>query len=1737
MQVRLLGHVEVIPDDGHTLPLVLGGPTQRRLLALLALRRNEAVPVSRLTEAVWPSGELPARADHNVRTYVHRLRTALEGCSDRLETSGAGYRLRLEAGELDAAEFDGLVAAARRLADMGETTAALDVIADAEGLWRGEPLAEFEEELWAVPHAVRLRHLHSELRTLKAAVLIDCGRAGSAIGLLEGLIREGPFQERPRALLMRALHRAGRQVEALRVFRDFRRMLIEETGIEPSAELAELDRQVLMNELSDSAYAIPRIVGYTIHERIGEGELTAVYRATQAVLDRPVAIRIIKAESANRAGFIRRFEAGAQVIARIEHPGIVPLYDYWREPDQAFLVMRWMAGGSLPVRLGDLSWSVEAVVALVDHIAAALDVAHRMGVVHGYVRPENVFFDADGRPHLGGFGLALLDESVPHPSVPAENLKSSASPGMRSGEAPGPETDVSGLASVAFALLTGRTPTVGSEPPPAPLPPVTEARPELPAAVDEVLRIASASAPNDRYPSATAMAAAFRAACLAAPRPTAVVPTRSNPYKGLRPFDEADATDFHGRWQLIDELLTLLASRDTRMLVVVGPSGSGKSSIVRAGLVPALRSGRIPGSERWFMTMMTPGSRPYEALEAALLKVAVNPPASLMDQLRDGERGVARAVKRILPTDQSAVIVIDQFEELFSGAVRESEADQFLRALVALVADPEAGTRLVLTLRADFYDRPLRHPVFAPELKRSTVAVTPLAPDELERAIVDPAAAVGVGFEPGLVAEIVAEVTREPGGLPLLQYALTRAFDATDGDLITFDVFRGVGGLAGALTQVAEQTWRAADHQERHAIRRLFGRLITLGEGTEDTRRRVPIAELEDTLPTRRMIEQFTRARLLTLDRHPTTREPTVEMAHEAIIREWPRLRAWLDEDRDELRAHRHLTATAEAWLERKRDPGELYRGSRLEVAEGLLESPKVTLNTSEAEFLRASLQHREQERVEERSRLVRLRRSVAITTVVALIAVAAGFGAIVQGRQAQAASREAETGRIVATVQSLADAKPRVALLLALAAYQREHSPRTLGALMTALGATGPELQYLGSGSDYLDVEWPAEGLVVGVREAGLDLFDLSNGQVIDSVEMNIGTGIDKPGSVTRALDRTQSRAASGGGVLAVATTGREVVVFAVDGRFEEVFRSAMPADATAVDVSPDGGYIVATSADGTVAAWSRRGESLFTPLRFDLAPNLTEQFTAASDLPILFPDWFDVDPLWIRPIAHEDHVHLAAGSEMSTIRYDGRPVDAPLTTAFGPPIGMVPQQLLDVFHSSSSTLLVGTSSVGYASDADLVSLSMVQDTFGSAGAWMSAVFMEPDGQLTAVLEDGTVVELDVRTGEVSPVYQLRVDPVRSGTVSPTFDRMAVATAEGIVIAALDGRGALHTTLPRDDLQRTVAISKNGDFIVLGPNGFTASLSVYALTEAGYQSVQLVDEAANIWLRPPHYLWMAEMDGLRLADYEVSQYRLDGAMPELIGTGRRSVGVIYDTDPQERFAVAGEAFDPHLAVLESETMVDLTKLALPPGIEIAVHLGGVRFDPEGFRLLVSSRFGQAEMWDTGTWERIGDPDLTEYDIASGFWSDDGSMVATASSDGQVTIRDGETFRPIRRMIGAARPVGPYRSGPMIFSENGAFLLTNHDNVIRLWDVKTGEQIGTDITTLEGTVSGIGGGSVLHGITAEENHALIWNLDLETWPELACQVAGSNLTRSEWEQWGPVDEDYRAICARYPVDG
>ena len=234
--------------------------------------------------------------------------------------------------------------------------------------------------------------------------------------------------------------------------------------------------------------------------------------------------------------------------------------------------------------------------------------------------------------------------------------------------------------------------------------------------------------------------------------------------------------------------------------------------------------------------------------------------------------------------------------------------------------------RAVITLRADFYDRPLAVGGLGELVRDHTVAVTPLDGDELELAITGPADRVGVSVEPALVAALVADTTINPASLPLLQYTLTELYDRRDGTRLTVDAYRELGGLAGSVAGRADAL--CEDVGDVDAVRGLFERLVSPGAGTEDTRRRARMSELHGVPAS--VIEAFGDARLLAFDHDPVTREPTVEVAHEALIRTWPRLKGWLDEDRESLTVMRHLTEAADAWEARGREPGDLYRGSTL---------------------------------------------------------------------------------------------------------------------------------------------------------------------------------------------------------------------------------------------------------------------------------------------------------------------------------------------------------------------------------------------------------------------------------------------------------------------------------------------------------------------------------------------------------------------------------------------------------------------------------------------------------------------------------------------------------------------------------------------------------------------------------------------------------------------------------------
>jgi serine/threonine protein kinase len=640
--------------------------------------------------------------------------------------------------------------------------------------------------------------------------------------------------------------------------------------MEPAKRTTEIYEKILAGDLSFDVPLAQGVRGYELGGELGQGAYGSIHRAIQPSVGREVAVKVIRRKYANDAEFIRRFEAEAQTVARLEHPFIVPLYDYWRDPDGAYLVMRYMRGGSLLSSLAAGPWNLESTAKMLDQVAGALSVAHRQGVVHRDIKPANILLDESGNAFLSDFGIAksLTVDMELTATGAILGTPDYISPEQIKNDPVGPQTDIYSLGAVLYETLTGEKPFADStlanlvfKHLNEPIPLVSASRPDLPTQIDTVIQRATAKHPADRYADALEMSEAFHLALtgkgIAGPMYAPVlVPAGSeivNPYKGLRPFQEADAEDFFGREALVEQLVRRMTPskdnrvQESRFLAVVGPSGSGKSSAVKAGLIPALREGAVPGSAKWFVAEMVPGTHPLEELELALWPVSVDPPPSLVEPMERDIRGVLRTIRRVLPDEDDVhlLLVIDQFEELFTTVTDDERRTFFINSLLAAVKAPRSPIRVVATLRADFYDRPLQIPHLANWIKNNTELALPLTPEELSWAIREPARRVGIGLEEGLTEAIVVDVADQPGALPMLQYTLTELFEARQNNMMTRTAYQEMGGVMGALGSRAEEIYGDLKEPEQETTRQLFLRLITLGEGAEDTRRRVLRSELQ----------------------------------------------------------------------------------------------------------------------------------------------------------------------------------------------------------------------------------------------------------------------------------------------------------------------------------------------------------------------------------------------------------------------------------------------------------------------------------------------------------------------------------------------------------------------------------------------------------------------------------------------------------------------------------------------------------------------------------------------------------------------------------------------------------------------------------------------------------------------------------------------------------------------------
>jgi WD40 repeat protein/DNA-binding SARP family transcriptional activator len=678
-----------------------------------------------------------------------------------------------------------------------------------------------------------------------------------------------------------------------------------------------------------------------------------------------------------------------------------------------------------------------------------------------------------------------------------------------------------------------------------------------------------------------------------------------NPYKGLRAFNETDAGDFFGREDLVAQLLAHLRgpAPQSSFLAVVGPSGSGKSSVVRAGVLPLLRRNGMPGFPHVRIATLTPGAAPLDELAATVQRALPAPVKEAAALVRTDPAVAAPQIAQLLPAHTALVLVIDQFEELFTLTHDAQLRAQVLDLLCALVADPAAHVRVIVTLRADFYDRPLLHPGLGALLRRATLLVLPLSPAELVRAIVQPARQAGVTLHDDLVAAIVQDVGARPGVLPLLQYALTELFERRDGDALTLAMYRAAGGVAGALNMRAEAVYARLDAAGRVVARQLFLRLIALDEGADDLRRRVPLAEFgmadadDPQQPElRRLLRNYGRYRLLTFDRDPRHGAPTVELAHEALIRDWARLRDWCAESRASLRLQRRLAAAATEWLAAGRERSFLAAGARLAQYEALAESAAIWLNADEQAYLEASLHERERLAREERERQERELQAER-ANVVRLRGLTQGLlmFATLARQQQQAAEEHAQMaqGQALASAAQAAIAEGNLdqARALALAAVQVPRpAPEAEALLAQAAYAPGTQWLFSGHTDAVMGVAFDHTGTLVlsGASDQSLRLWNVAGGQ---EVRRLAGLPTNLWGVALRADGRYALAAAFDGliyrwdmqsGALLPCLAGHRAVV-------------------TSVAFSPAGDAVLSAAEDGTMKLWDWRSGAVIRTLSGD--------------------------------------------------------------------------------------------------------------------------------------------------------------------------------------------------------------------------------------------------------------------------------------------------------------------------------------------------------------------------------------------------------------------------------------------------------------------------------------------------------------------------------------------------------
>lgn len=1118
------------------------------------------------------------------------------------------------------------------------------------------------------------------------------------------------------------------------------------------------------------------------------------------------------------------------------------------------------------------------------------------------------------------------------------------------------------------------------------------------------------------------------------------------PYKGLMYFDEADAGWFFGRDLVIARLNEAIQSQ--RFLAVIGASGSGKSSVVRAGLVPALKH----SAGQWQIHVLTPGAHPLESLAVELTRHSQSASATvnLMDDLRSDPRCLHIVVQKQVADAKLAprlLLVVDQFEELFTLCRDADERQAFVDNLLYAVQCEGGAVSVLIALRADFYQHLAEYSGLRTLCAKQQEYIGAMSAEELRQAIEEPAKRGGWEFSPGLVDLILYDIGAseghqpEPGALPLLSHALLETWKRRRGNLLSLRGYSEAGGVRGAIARTAENVYqRELTPGQQEIARNIFLRLTELGEGTQDTRRRVSILELIPPAPygdpqqVEEVLVKLADARLI------TTSEGSAEVAHEALIREWSTLREWLSQDREGLRVHRHLTEATQEWELMEHDPGSLYRGARLAQALEWSENNPRQMNAQELTFLEASRQASERDMLEREAQRQReleaaqklaetqstaarkLRRRAWLLSGAMALALLLATAAIFLGTQASQRANLATSRELANAATNNLGIDPERSILLAIEALKKADTLEARNALHQAL----PELHILRSliahDSPVTAVIHSPDGKLLASSSADrtTKIWDTRTGDLLQTIHFDKDTwdvAFSPDGKILVTAVYTQVIGSD-------PQTG--VQLFALNGKavgWEQGYNLGT----CQVDFNPDGKLLVVANMDGQPVVWDLDTQRIV--LRLDGHTDIV----------------YGVD---FSP----DGKLIATASRDGTVRVWNAMTAQPIIT-----LAQATSAWFDVQFSPDGSRLAAVNEGAdlkiweVDSWKELLSLAR-PETGGYQGMDWS-----PDGaSLATASYDGVTRIWEAFTGQLLINLPGHASTVTDVDFSPDGKRLVSAGADRVIKTWDVGPGRELLTIRADSDNVRIAYSPDGSQLyTVGASGTPKIWD--ALSGQLLRTLPGMDP-----LRPLTSIALSP-DGKVLAagsgDGNVTVWNLENNQIARSWQAHANsiIGISFSPDGEH---LVTSSLDGMGAVWEIATGQAISKFdghAQHAGSAQMQMVFGAAFSPDSLHVATAGYDGAVRVWDSTTGQEIYNVTDGKALFSAVAFSPDGKLLAAGEFDSPLLIVDAASGAILHKSTGHSAGILDVR-----FSADSKYIATaSFDRLAKLWDAASGQELAS----------------------------------------------------------------------------